>query len=135
MSFNVSEGEVFGFLGPNGAGKTTTVRMLCCLISKTSGEARKNCLIRTAGGLLWLGADLVLFCSCCDVVQMLDGVGLSRLAALREFLSASTRTCSTACHATSTATTPMVKTTPSKTTIPIELAKGTRKSTNPIGEQ
>ncbi len=40
VSFNVSEGEVFGFLGPNGAGKTTTVRMLCCLISKTSGEAR-----------------------------------------------------------------------------------------------
>ena len=36
----MDEGEVFGFLGPNGAGKTTTVRMLCCLISKTSGEAR-----------------------------------------------------------------------------------------------
>jgi len=40
VSLSVSEGEVFGFLGPNGAGKTTTVRMLCCLISKTSGEAR-----------------------------------------------------------------------------------------------
>ena len=40
MSFSVSEGEVFGFLGPNGAGKTTTIRMLCCLLSKTSGEAR-----------------------------------------------------------------------------------------------
>ena len=40
LSFSVSEGEVFGFLGPNGAGKTTTIRMLCCLISKTSGEAR-----------------------------------------------------------------------------------------------
>ena len=40
VSFKVSEGEVFGFLGPNGAGKTTTVRMLCCLISKTSGVAR-----------------------------------------------------------------------------------------------
>ena len=40
VSFKVKEGEVFGFLGPNGAGKTTTVRMLCCLISKTSGEAR-----------------------------------------------------------------------------------------------
>jgi ABC-2 type transport system ATP-binding protein len=40
LSFKVEEGEVFGFLGPNGAGKTTTVRMLCCLISKTSGEAR-----------------------------------------------------------------------------------------------
>jgi ABC-2 type transport system ATP-binding protein len=40
VTFDVEEGEVFGFLGPNGAGKTTTVRMLCCLISKTSGEAR-----------------------------------------------------------------------------------------------
>jgi ABC-2 type transport system ATP-binding protein len=39
LTFQVKEGEVFGFLGPNGAGKTTTVRMLCCLISKTSGEA------------------------------------------------------------------------------------------------
>jgi len=39
VTFNVGEGEVFGFLGPNGAGKTTTVRMLCCLISKTSGKA------------------------------------------------------------------------------------------------
>lgn len=36
----VNEGEVFGFLGPNGAGKTTTIRMLCCLISKSSGTAR-----------------------------------------------------------------------------------------------
>src|ERR1022692_1015648 len=40
VTINVKDGEVFGFLGPNGAGKTTTVRMLCCLISKTSGEAR-----------------------------------------------------------------------------------------------
>jgi len=40
VTLSVSEGEVFGFLGPNGAGKTTTVRMLCCLISKTSGVAR-----------------------------------------------------------------------------------------------
>jgi ABC-2 type transport system ATP-binding protein len=40
LTLKVGDGEVFGFLGPNGAGKTTTVRMLCCLISKTSGEAR-----------------------------------------------------------------------------------------------
>jgi ABC-2 type transport system ATP-binding protein len=39
VSLHVDEGEVFGFLGPNGAGKTTTVRMLACLISKTSGRA------------------------------------------------------------------------------------------------
>jgi ABC-2 type transport system ATP-binding protein len=40
VTLRVAEGEVFGFLGPNGAGKTTTVRMLCSLISRTSGEAR-----------------------------------------------------------------------------------------------
>jgi ABC-2 type transport system ATP-binding protein len=40
VSFNVGEGQVFGFLGPNGAGKTTTVRMLACLVSMTSGKAR-----------------------------------------------------------------------------------------------
>jgi len=40
VTLNVNKGEIFGFLGPNGAGKSTTVRMLCCLISKTSGEAR-----------------------------------------------------------------------------------------------
>lgn len=40
LTLRVDDGEVFGFLGPNGAGKTTTVRMLCSLISKTSGVAR-----------------------------------------------------------------------------------------------
>ena len=40
LTLHVDEGEIFGFLGPNGAGKTTTMRMLSCLISKTSGEAR-----------------------------------------------------------------------------------------------
>jgi ABC-2 type transport system ATP-binding protein len=40
LTLHVNDGEVFGFLGPNGAGKTTTVRMLCCLISKTSGSAK-----------------------------------------------------------------------------------------------
>lgn len=39
VTLHVDEGEVFGFLGPNGAGKTTTVRMLACLVSKSSGTA------------------------------------------------------------------------------------------------
>ncbi len=42
LSFEVKEGEVFGFLGPNGAGKTTTVRMLSSLIGPTSGTAYIN---------------------------------------------------------------------------------------------
>jgi ABC-2 type transport system ATP-binding protein len=38
LSFEVMEGEVFGFLGPNGAGKTTTIRMMVGLVGITSGE-------------------------------------------------------------------------------------------------
>lgn len=38
ISFEVSKGEIFGFLGANGAGKTTAMRMLCGLLSPTSGE-------------------------------------------------------------------------------------------------
>ena len=38
VSYEVFEGEVFGFLGPNGAGKTTTIRMIVGLISITSGD-------------------------------------------------------------------------------------------------
>jgi ABC-2 type transport system ATP-binding protein len=39
LTITIDDGEVFGFLGPNGAGKTTTIRMLCCLIEPTSGQA------------------------------------------------------------------------------------------------
>ena len=40
INFQVGEGEIFGFLGPNGAGKSTTIRMLCGIISPTSGSGR-----------------------------------------------------------------------------------------------
>ena len=39
VSLQVARGEIFGFLGPNGAGKSTTIRMLCGLLSPTSGRA------------------------------------------------------------------------------------------------
>jgi len=39
VSFEVAEGEVFGFLGANGAGKSTTIRMLCGLLRPSSGTA------------------------------------------------------------------------------------------------
>src|SRR5437879_10841602 len=40
VSFEVGEGEVFGFLGPNGAGKTTTIRVLMALLRADAGAAR-----------------------------------------------------------------------------------------------
>jgi ABC-2 type transport system ATP-binding protein len=40
ISFDVRQGEVFGFLGPNGAGKTTTIRMLVGLLRPSSGTAK-----------------------------------------------------------------------------------------------
>ena len=40
VNFAVKRGEIFGLLGPNGAGKSTTFRMMCGLISPSSGTAR-----------------------------------------------------------------------------------------------
>ncbi|MGR3764521.1 ATP-binding cassette domain-containing protein [Rossellomorea sp. NS-SX7] len=47
ISFNVEEGEIFGFIGPNGAGKSTTIRTLLSLIQPTGGSAKifgKDCV-------------------------------------------------------------------------------------------
>ena len=47
VSFNVEEGEIFGFIGPNGAGKSTTIRTLLALIYPTDGSAKifgKDCV-------------------------------------------------------------------------------------------
>jgi ABC-2 type transport system ATP-binding protein len=40
VTLRIEPGEVFGFLGPNGSGKTTTIRMLCGLLTPTSGMGR-----------------------------------------------------------------------------------------------
>ncbi len=42
VSFEVAEGELFGFLGPNGAGKSTTINMLCTLLHPSGGRATVN---------------------------------------------------------------------------------------------
>ncbi|MFA9396657.1 MAG: ABC transporter ATP-binding protein [Clostridiaceae bacterium] len=47
VSFNVEQGEIFGFIGPNGAGKSTTIRTLLSMIYPTSGSATifgKDCI-------------------------------------------------------------------------------------------
>jgi len=40
VNLAVNRGEIYGFLGPNGAGKTTAIRMLCTLLTPSSGSAR-----------------------------------------------------------------------------------------------
>ena len=40
ISLAVNRGEIFGFLGPNGAGKSTTIRMLCGILTPTSGQGK-----------------------------------------------------------------------------------------------
>ncbi|MGN9839806.1 ABC transporter ATP-binding protein [Nonomuraea sp. H19] len=40
LSFTVSAGEFVGYLGPNGAGKSTTIKMLCGILTPTSGRVR-----------------------------------------------------------------------------------------------
>jgi len=40
VSLKVKRGEIFGFLGPNGAGKSTTIRMLCGILTPTSGRGK-----------------------------------------------------------------------------------------------
>jgi ABC-2 type transport system ATP-binding protein len=51
ISFDISQGEVFGLVGPNGAGKTTTIKMLTTLLPPTGGSARiQGCDIRKQPG-------------------------------------------------------------------------------------
>ncbi len=47
ISFNVEQGEIYGFIGPNGAGKSTTIRTLLALLKPDSGNAKifgKDCI-------------------------------------------------------------------------------------------
>ena len=53
ITFNVKQGEIFGFLGANGAGKTTAMKMLTGLLMPTSGEAT------VAGFDVWKQADRI----------------------------------------------------------------------------
>ena len=39
ISFEIEEGDIFGFIGPNGAGKSTTIRTLLGILKKSGGTA------------------------------------------------------------------------------------------------
>jgi len=61
VDLDVAAGEIYGFLGPNGAGKTTTVRMLCTLLSITSGQATvAGCDVATEPGQVRLRIGVAL---------------------------------------------------------------------------
>ena len=64
VSFDLLEGEIFGFLGPNGAGQTTTIRMVMNIIEIDSFDMMMGKLIGFAGLgiaqlLLWGGAGII----------------------------------------------------------------------------
>jgi ABC-2 type transport system ATP-binding protein len=103
ITFDLREGEVFGFLGPNGAGKTTTIRMLVGLIKPTSGtikicgyniqthfhEALKNlgCIVENPELYPYLSGwnNLLHF------ARMLDGIGEERISEVTELVGLTER--------------------------------------------
>lgn len=45
ITFDISAGEIVGYIGPNGAGKSTTIKMMCGILTPTSGELTVNGLV------------------------------------------------------------------------------------------
>lgn len=103
LSFELREGEVFGFLGPNGAGKTTTIRMLVGLIKPTAGtieiggynvqthftEALQNlgCIVENPELYPYLsGWDNLL-----HFARMLNGIGEERMKEVTELVGLTSR--------------------------------------------
>ncbi|MGJ7909739.1 ABC transporter ATP-binding protein [Neobacillus sp. LXY-1] len=103
LTFDLREGEVFGFLGPNGAGKTTTIRMLVGLIKPSSGkielcgynidhhfrEAMQNlgCIVENPELYPYLSG----FNNLLHFARMLDGVGDERIKEVTELVGLTER--------------------------------------------
>ncbi|OCA81527.1 ABC transporter ATP-binding protein [Bacillus sp. FJAT-27225] len=98
ISFELRQGEVFGFLGPNGAGKTTTIRMLVGLIKPTSGsisvcgydiqkdfsKAMRNmgCIVENPELYPYLSG----YDNLAHFARMIDGIGSERIAEVTELV-------------------------------------------------
>jgi ABC-2 type transport system ATP-binding protein len=103
ITFELKEGEVFGFLGPNGAGKTTTIRMLVGLIKPSSGTIKicgYNIQTHFYDALKSLGCivenpELYPYLSgwnnLLHFARMLDGVGEDRIKEVTELVRLSER--------------------------------------------
>jgi len=82
VSFEVVEGEIFGFLGPNGAGKTTTINILCTLMRPTGGRVilngynvvRQPNEVRKSVGLVFQDPSLDIKLSALQNLQFHTGV-------------------------------------------------------------
>ncbi len=83
VSFCIHRGEIFGFLGPNGSGKTTTVKMLCGLVTPSSGTAlingidvvrKRSAAVRQIGGVLEGNRNLYWRLSALENMQYYTGV-------------------------------------------------------------
>jgi ABC-type multidrug transport system ATPase subunit len=89
LSFNVNQGDIYGFLGQNGAGKSTTIRMLLKLITPTAGEiyfsGKKmeigdNTILKETGAIIER-PDLYKYLSAYDNLQLfakMSGVKVTR---------------------------------------------------------
>ena len=82
VSFEVEEGEIFGFLGPNGAGKTTTINILCTLMRLTKGKvtlcghdvARRPNEVRRCVGMVFQDPSLDIKLTALQNMQFHTGV-------------------------------------------------------------
>lgn len=60
ITFDIGAGEVVGYIGPNGAGKSTTIKMMCGILTPTSGELTVNGLVLFCCGILVSALMVVL---------------------------------------------------------------------------
>ena len=85
INLTTRTGEIFGFLGPNGAGKSTTIRMLCGLLTPTSGRALVAGYDVGGQRLVWSSSEIMthVFTGGRDVALLYGRAGESGSTVLR----------------------------------------------------